>query len=636
MSKNIANKELVPLFGRSDDMRVKLLIDELRNQSIMTSGSYTTVQISKITPAFQNMYFKLPTKNKKYIADIEIHSEWFDFASHLGNRFKAAVSTDALNIIKRLGNNGNAAIPGSDIEFGQKLVVILFSDIKDATGAKILNNPTKWGNAVSANYEISANIAANLFNPKGDAGILQLGAQLAAAANPDNTSIKEFSYNYTKFWLRTMMETHAASASTPVAPSSFFNDDVLPSDEVYFRKGSELYYIDDKGVEVRVDFGSKAAQALTTDAKCLGTGYVEYPNPGETCADYLRDCLSGKDVTKCKTYLGDAKFWENAVDEVEKMLPGIAVQTLNAFEFGMEEVWDNTANRRLLKYKSAETWVNGLAELNKTKTPPMAQTEIDAIQKNTKLLGYLNLLVKKINSSPAILNKDYTGLTDSNKINDIDAFAGSRLHKMGVKARLATNNLSVSSIDKLSQAIKDSNARLSLTLGLPGLYGYSNKFNFSLSGGSSSLEYLEDKVSDETKHTAHIIERQFAELNIRLSKYGKQITREDLEKIKNLIESLKKSEDKLNKAILYTEKYARLLEVHGQKDNTNILSMDHLQQFVDNRNKYFARVSKKQNDLMSIIRTIAEAVNKETPSVDAEMKALNVDPKSIDFGSLLG
>jgi len=205
---------------------------------------------------------------------------------------------------------------------------------------------------------------------------------------------------------------------------------------------------------------------------------------------------------------------------------------------------------------------------------------------------------------------------------------------MGVKARLATNNLSVSSVDKLSQAIKDSNSRVSITLGLPGLHGFASRF--SLSGGANTMEALEEKVSDETKQTAYIIEAHFVSLNSRLKKHGKEISGGDTQKIMDLLESLKKSEDKLNKAMLYTEKYTRLLEVHGQRDNTDILSMDHLKQFVDNRNKYFARVSKKQNDLMSIIRSIAEAVNKETPSADAEMSSINVDAKSVNINSLLG
>ena len=316
------------------------------------------------------------------------------------------------------------------------------------------------------------------------------------------------------------------------------------------------------------------------------------------------------------------------------MLPAIAVQTLNAFEFGMEQVWDNTANRRLLKYKSVEAWIAGLVDLTKARTGAMTTADVEQIAKNTKLIGYLNMLVKKVNSNPAILNKDYSGATDSARINDPDAFAGSRLHKMGLKARLAAPTLSVSSVDKLANAIKESNARVSITLGYPGLYGFATRLNLMSGGGA--VEDLEAKVSDVTKQTGHIIERQFVALHTRLQKYGKEINKQDYEKIQNLIDSLKKSEDKLYKATLYTEKYARLLEVHGQKDETSVLSMDHLKQFVDNRNKYFTRVAKKQNDLMSIIRSIAEAVNKETPSTEAEMKPINVDSKSVDFNSILG
>ncbi len=619
MSKNTENAKLVPLFGRNNDMRVKLLVDELRN----TYNRRGIPELTIKTVAFQNQYFAKPDA----AADEDIHSEWIAFAKTLGFRLGStkAASADALAIIQA---NAGSSEPGSEKNFTQALIKRMFkvSDgAKDITGTAAL-----WGSAKSATYTGFDSLIAS-----GSTDLKSL--RTATAAGADDT-VKDFNYRYDKYWLRAMLEGHAATAAAPVAPSSFFDDDAAPAvGETYFRRGSELFTIDASGKEVRVDAGSPAFASLKIETKCLGTGFADGKDVSgkndHKCADYLRECLSGKDVTKCKAYLESPNFWNDAEKEVEAMLPAMAVQTLNAFEFGMEQVWDNTASRRLLKYKSVDSWLANLTEQAKTTGAVIDDAAVKNIAANTKLIGYLRMLVSKVNSNPAILNKDYSGSVDATRINDPEAFAGSRLYKMGVRGRVAASTLSVSSIDKLSQAIKDSNARVSLSFGLPGLTGFTGRINLM---GGGVVEDLEQKASDVTKHTGFIIENQFLALTERLKRHGKAISQADNAKIVALIDSLKKSEEKLYKANLYTEKYAKLLEVHGVKDNTSVLTMDHLKEFVDNRNKYFARVSKKQNDLLSIIRSIAEAVNKETPSPEAEMKKLDVDAKTINFGSLLG
>ncbi len=621
MSKNTENAKLVPLFGRNNDMRVKLLVDELRNKfNVVNTG----VQITLVTPAFQNQFFAAPDAGS---SDTAVHSEWIAFGKALGARIGGkSASADVISIIV---DNAGATDPSSEKAFVQALIRAILVVKK---GTTVLANAASWATADNATYRSVADIADALFSSK-NVELKKITDAIKTGTADD--AVREFGYRYDKFWLRAMLEGHASSAASTIAPSRFFDDEVAPSEEVYFRKGSELYTYDATGKEVRVDAGSDAFKSLKFENKCLGTGLNDSgAAAGAKCADYLRDCLSGKNVQQCKAYLMDDKYWDKAVDEVNAMLPAMAVQTLNAFEFTMEQVWDNTAARRLLKYKSVDSWLANLTSMAKaTPTPAIDEKAVEQIAKNTKLIGYLRMLVKKVNSNPAILNKDYSGPTDSARINDPDAFAGSRLYKMGVKGRVATPTLSVSSIDKLSQTIKDANARVSISFGFPNVYGLTHKVNLV---GGGVVEDLEEKASDITKHTGHIIERQFLALNARLKRYGKDISKADFDKIVNLIDSLKSSEEKLYKANLYTEKYARLLEVHGEKDNTSVLTMDHLKEFVDNRNKYFTRVSKKQNDLMSIIRSIAEAVNKETPSTEAEMKNLDVDSKSVDFTALLG
>ncbi len=630
MSKNTENTTLLPLFVKTADKRSKLFIDVLRNQ---WDDSMTGVKITKFTSEFRSQYFK---DNKQ--PDDVMHQEWIDFGKDIGTRLGDKLSTalkqieiDAILSIFR--NAAGDASSNPEKKFTQQLIRSLFAEMKDGSGNEQIKIAEQWKNVKTFKYKARAQLA-DLIASSGELANLNTAIESGSGATD---AALEFKYRYDKFWLRTLLEAHAASATQSVgAPSSFWDDDVKPTGQTYYRKGSELYMRDASGVEVRVDVGSPAFQSLKTEEKCLGTGFVENSGvSGETCADYLRDCLSGKDVTQCRKYLDDDKYWDKAVDEVEKMLPGMAVQTLNAFEFPMEQVWDNTASRRLLKYKSTDAWIAGLVALTKGKgSAAITEPDVKKIAGNTKLIGYLEMLVKKVNTNPAILNKDYTGATDAGRINDPDAFKDGRLWKMGVRGHINNPASSVSSVDKLASGIRDSNSRISITLGLPGLTGFASRF--SLMSGGGAVEELEAKVSDQTKHTSHIIGMQLAGLMTRLKQHGKEIEKGDQLKIDTLLKALKESEEKLYRANLYVEKYASLLELHGQKDNTSVLSMGHLKEFVDTRNKYFSRVAKKQNDLLSILRSIAEAANKEAPATEAEMKATSVDPKSINFGTLLG
>lgn len=247
------------------------------------------------------------------------------------------------------------------------------------------------------------------------------------------------------------------------------------------------------------------------------------------------------------------------------------------------------------------------------------------------------MLVTKINSNPAILNKNYTGPIIS-QINNPDAFKDTKLYKYGVRARISVPTLSPSSIDKLRNAVNQNYSGIQLRLRLPGfpLASRINGYNLFHSGGGSEspIEHFQNKISDETKNIGHIIAAHYMALAKRLRDLGKEISKEDEDKLLALIKTLKESESKLNTAVLYTEKYAQLVERYGEKDNMSILSHEHLKEFVDKRNRYFERVNKKQNDLLSIIRSIVEAVNNENQRSSKPSSMTTVDPATIT--SLLG
>ncbi len=650
MSGKARYDNYIPLLSESNDNRVRLFLHELQNaadasRKARNASAYIAadVSINVLSQAFLARYFT----NKRGADDTAIHPEWVDFWTHVVSRNDGKTQAvpngaDIVRIIKSLAN----AQDGSIAQLMQWVVQAVMASVSDATGANIKANPSVWGSAVGYQFKASAQLRNELHNnanvPLSNAVDQDLAIAAAGTPNKDDllarvSAPRDFGYNVDKYFVQMMLED-SLNAPVAVGHSKFFDEEEEQSkSEVYFRKADGGLYTKVNGNDVRVDSRSDVISKLTIKDKCLGTGFFEGAAPanGESCADYLRSCLSGKDITQCKAYLSSAKYWEKAVDEVNAMLPAMALRTIRAFEFGFENYHDQTADRQLLRVKNTTQWLASLAEMV---TPPagvvakLSKGEYDQIANNKKLIGYLDMLVKKINSNPAILNKDYVGESDAARVNDPSAFVGTKLAKMGVRPRLAVDTLSPSSVERLGQGMRASQDRIAVTLRLPGQVGA--PYSFLMSGGGNPIEDLEEFLTKESKQTWAILQRHYLGLVNRLNGHKKSLSSEDDAKIRDLINDLKKSELKLTKIILFTEKYAKLLEVHRQHDPSNVLTVDHLKDFVEQRNKYFARVAKKQNDLISIIKSIAEAVNKEAPAPEVSSK--DVDASQVNFANLLG
>lgn len=672
--------QYIPLFGRTNDNRVRLLLDELwdnANARRIAAGTpnFVTnyITINNIRPRLMNKNFITPDGG---IADDAVHSEWKTFIQQLAGRLGGVseatpLGSAQLAVIKSLAGN---AQPGSIKEFMQVLVQALMANMV-AGATDILRSPSQWGSVTGftfqprdeiinklftvavANVPLGLQINGLLFSAKKTGANATYGVN-AVVADKNNggeyvayvagaDTAREFNLNLNKYFIGLLLE-EAAEAPVATAPASAFFDDITVGDDVgYFRKSDGLLYMRGKdGREVRVDAKSDVFKALTVENKCMSSGVPDSaigndidPTTGAirattaTCADYLRDCLSGKNIEKCRTYLTHSTFWNDAQAEVEAMLPAIAVNTLRAFEFEFENYFDERANRQLLRVKSVNQWLQSLNEL--FKAGRLRQEELDAITRNTKLIGYLSMIVEKTRKNPGILNKDYVSLTPVESTEHyLKSFEGTRLSRMGVRVNIPSDSsVSVSSIDRLGQAFKDQNARVAVTIGYPQLHGYSQ--TLVLRGGATDpIEQTEEYLVNEHKQTWSVIQRHYLLLKQKLGSHNKSLSPADEAKINQLILNLRESEVKLTKTILYAEKYARLIEVHGQRDNTSVLSLDHLKQFVDARNKYFTRVAKKQNDLISVIRAIAEAVGKEsTQSVDE--KTNDVNRANLNFSDLL-
>jgi hypothetical protein len=294
----------------------------------------------------------------------------------------------------------------------------------------------------------------------------------------------------------------------------------------------------------------------------------------------------------------------------ENINPAMAEELLGHFGFRTESVLNTELGLTLKQVENTNSWLAGL-QSNHTSSAggngKLSNAEYTKIAGNTALIGYLESLVAKVNRNPAILNPGYTGSHISNNPN---AFANTTFSKYGLQPKnvvVGSGVPSMSSIVALQNAVTSNRNMIAVYYGVP-LTGY------ALQNGGGIAEYLES-VQDNNKYPlklSALINESFNSFVASLRNHGKDLDQGDMTHINKLIADLKEKEEKLFKAAIYTDKYVRLLSVFGQTDNANVLSMDHVEQFVDKRNSYFTKVGKKQDDLLSILKALAEATQTET------------------------
>lgn len=446
----------------------------------------------------------------------------------------------------------------------------------------------------------------------------------------------ELKLNLNKYYLGLIFSESLTTAKFAVSPelvdTSTPSTPVDPDEPKYVRNTNGELCVVQNGVLTPIGKDSVHFKALIdsdpTTNKCLYTGFTD--SGVFTCRDYFVDCLSGKDIEKCKVFLQVNNFWGTAQDEVKNMHPAIAVKTLEAFGFKTQ------VTNGVKHIETYAQWIEGLRGMAKAGTKNASggvilnDTEVQRIVGNDKLTGYLNMLVNKINNNSEILNP-------GRSVSGTPSDSGSYFGKFGVQPRPYGSSSRGTSSDyyRLHNAIVGSRpASVALRIGT----GLSSPLVVPiLSGGSSGiLEELESYKADENKHTSHLFEQLYGSFIARLNSMSKSVSQGDDSQIKQLITSLKSSEKKLFDVMVVTQRYATLLQVHGEKDPSTTLTYSDLNKFVQARSKYFDRTVRKQDALLNILNAIQQVINNAatTASTSAPAK-VSSSQSSIDWSSLL-
>lgn len=271
--------------------------------------------------------------------------------------------------------------------------------------------------ATAATNEVKIAIAMNTTNALKTAYENGFGAGNWSESIKAGKATKYFSINESKFARHLLAEASKAFLEEDVHVDK--DEHILmytgkmnyvkwdPTKQTYFTQAEDPL----SGEKKRIDLGtdSNIENLMNASNDC----YTTFVNGSDAqCKTWFNECIMAKDkdqLKKCLASLKGQNFFVVAKQNIETMHPLMALQILRQFGFRKHLVYDSSAGTDLWKVESVNHWQkHHLKKHHSTE-------EIKAMIENPDsrhLLGYLDLVSQFVNSSPAILNKNYVGQSD--------------------------------------------------------------------------------------------------------------------------------------------------------------------------------------------------------------------------------
>lgn len=427
----------------------------------------------------------------------------------------------------------------------------------------------------------------------------------AASVMPESTTDRFATFLPDKLALQKFLEaTEEANRLAIASPSVAAAPEAVVPENVFYKKVGQpgkTFTLDANGNEVEVQAGSAVYQQLNEANQCYGTGIQATANE---CNNYFIKCLAGKDIQECKSFMENSGFWQNAENAVSTMLPDVLLATLDSFGFKAYDSKTSTG-RNYRAYPSAEEWITTLkASLG---DDDAAQQTVDSVRSNARLMGYLNMIVARVNSNPGIANPTY--VEDGPSYNP-NAFVGTLGSQYGIKGKAFAPRSSKArpaptptAVSALENTVVNYMGPLGLTYGITPLTA---AFPIQRGGADeldvSSEKRLPLKVSDQ-------LNEMYESILENLQHGGKDLDGGDQETIKKMINELNVLENKLFKSSSYVQGYEDLISTQA---GGSLVTESNLEKFVAKRNDYFNRVNAKYQSIFPIFSKLAEACQKET------------------------
>ncbi len=569
------------LFGESNDARASLLLNTIEDGLY-----YRTYQSAGVNRPFRYnfspAYFRQGTQ--------VVNLSGTDYPEEVVNYLREIYG----NISSGLIPNGAAAAVQAVVNSAQSSIITTMTSaaLQSVVDALYVQTPTlQYSNTAFSDLMALINIDPNdIVNQ----GALQYQSNPNGFPNflPDKLALQKF-----------LEATEAANRAAVQGPTVASTPAAVTPENVFFRKvgqPNQIFTVNQSGEEVEVQAGSAIYGQLTESNQCYGTGTS---GSSDDCNKYFTRCLAGQDIQGCQEFMNSGNFWTNAESAVKSMLPDVLLATLTSFGFKPYDSKTSTG-RPYRAYPSAEEWLSGLsASLGGDQD---AIDTVDKVGKNSRLMGYLNMIVAKVNANPGIANPTY--VEDGPAYNP-NAFAGTLGAKYGIKGKafapkrnFAKPAPTPTTVSALENTVVNFMGPLGMTYGIQPMSA-----GLGLMGGGAELD-----VTNELKlplQVAPQLNVMYENILENLQVGGKDLDAGDQQTIKKMVNELNVLENKLFKSASYVQGYNDLLAV---QNGGSLINESNLEKFVGKRNDYFNRVNSKYQTIFPIFSKLAEACERET------------------------
>jgi hypothetical protein len=547
----------------ANDRRARLILDDLMNNSGLydrLNNRMTGVRLDKNDTRnnVKGLETKVPTELKTFYENVN-HAEG-----------SASRNDPLLELVQKLATPRTA-----EERFGVALVKFLF-DVTGPVGAGVSTaSKSSWVKANSVLTKTSSpSVGEQVGNENGN-------------DDPNSGTIPDTKFDYAldRYRMRAIMDDLSATAAKKQGSAAAFFGGVTEG----YRRDSNNNLVDSKGVEV--GHGSANAEGLTEASLCYTTKFVGNgvgsATATKTCGQYFDGCLRGTGIKACKDYLTDSGYWGDLAVDIKNMSPVMAVQTLEKFGY---RTYKNSSG--VVEFETVDDWLKRLTDDDMLGSTTGGTSDADSITKNDKLVGYMAAVVAKVNGNPAILNKDLTNTVNT---------PNQRLNAYGIKGKTFVPTSTTALLHRLSNAVAVDAMRNSI------LFGLSSVGTVFLQTGGDIVKDIE--AAEDAKEMWHstMFRSIFTRIQTALSSAGKKIQEDDKNEIEKLIVQLEDSERKLFTTMKFASKYVRLLELFGDEDSQKVLNLTDLKKFVNARNKYQLKTTKRTNGLVQILLKLSEA-----------------------------